>query len=171
SVTADIKNQMSHGIGRVPAIAKQIIKGLISLYHLVLAKSSKQIRERLFRDMELANGVCQRDEYRVSRLSLVTGVQLTFPLIEQVQRCFPISYFIAQIVGDATVGINIEEMLSQAHRQKPGRNRKVLIMCARQTPAVFLRFSFGGGPIGNCVLGRETTPPSNVLLTGLDAGN
>jgi hypothetical protein len=64
------------------------------------------------------------------RASGVTGVQLGFPLIEQLQRSIGVADFIAQVVGDPAIRINIEEILPQFLRKKPARNRKVFVVRA-----------------------------------------
>src|SRR5262245_22579734 len=50
--------------------------------------------------------------------------------------------FVGQIVGPTTVGVDIAEMLAQRTRQQPTGDREMLVVRARQSPAV--RFRRGG---------------------------
>jgi len=43
-------------------------------------------------------------------------------LIEQTQRHRFVADFIGQIVRNAAIGVDVEKMLAQAARQKPGSN-------------------------------------------------
>src|SRR5579859_5066658 len=58
------------------------------------------------------------------------------PLVEEFKRRRSVADFIAKIVGDAAIGINIEEMLAQTARQKPRCYGKVFVVCAGETSAV-----------------------------------
>jgi hypothetical protein len=50
----------------------------------------------------------------VARISVVASVQLGFPLVEQCERCGGVADFIAQIIGNSTVCVDVEEMLAEA---------------------------------------------------------
>src|SRR5258708_15543491 len=49
-------------------------------------------------------------------------------------------------------------MLTQPLRKKPGRDRKILVMRARQAAAIFARFGFRRRMVGDGVLRRQRTP-------------
>src|SRR5579863_9878735 len=93
------------------------------------------------------------------RTPRVAGIQLGFPLVKQPQRCIGITDFIAQVIRDSAIGIDIEEILPYPLWKKPARNRKILVVRTRQTTAVLLRLSKAWSSLGNSVLGRKTAPP------------
>ena len=69
-------------------------------------------------------------------LTLITRIELGFPLIEKLQRRGGIPSFIAEIAGDAAVRVNIIEMLPQTLRQEPCRDGEIFVVAARQPLAV-----------------------------------
>jgi hypothetical protein len=87
---------------------------------LILAEGAEEIGELVFGDIELAHGFGESDEDRMSRVPDVTGVELALPLIQQRERGGGITDFVAEVVGDAAVGINIEKVLAQAPGKEPG---------------------------------------------------
>src|SRR5271155_636041 len=92
------------------------------------------------------------------RASAITGVQLGFPLIEQLQGSIAVTDFIAQVVGDPAIRINIKKILPQLLRKKPARNRKVFVVRAGQTTAVLLCLTQARSFLGNGILSRKTRP-------------
>jgi hypothetical protein len=90
--------------------------------------------------------------------AFIAGVEFGFPLIEQEQRCVAITGFVSEIVGDAAVGIDVEEMLAQTFGQKPGGDGKVLVMRASQALAIGVRFLLGRSTGGDGVFRGETAP-------------
>src|SRR5258708_25997573 len=111
---------MADRIRRVVAIAEQIVESFVAVHGLVLAKRGQQVGEGLFWDVELAYGRGQGDEYGVARTSLIAGVEFRLPFVEQEERCPAIAGFVSEVVGDAAVGVDVEEMLPQALGEKPG---------------------------------------------------
>src|ERR1700738_4014352 len=93
------------------------------------------------------------------RVTGVASVQLGFPLIQQTQRSIGIPDFIAKIIGDAAVGIDVEKILTQSLWQEPDHDREILGVRSRQTSAVLLSLRTRGGFLGNDVLGRKAVPP------------
>src|SRR5713101_3592843 len=94
----------------------------------------------------------------MARAAFIAGVELRFPLVEQDQRCLVITGFVSEIVGDAAVGIDVEEMLAQALGQKPRGNRKVFVMRAGQPLTIRLRLLLGRSTRGNGVFRRKVRP-------------
>ena len=50
-----------------------------------------------------------------------------------------IADFIAQVIRNPAIGIDIEEILPQPLGKKPARNREILVMGAGQTTTILLR--------------------------------
>src|SRR5260370_23022419 len=94
----------------------------------------------------------------MARTSHITGVEFRFPLVEQKERYLAIAGFITEVVGDAAIGIDIEEMLSQPLRQKPSCDRKIFIMRARQPLTVRLCVPHGRSQRGDRVFGSNAGP-------------
>ena len=47
-------------------------------------------------------------------MARVAGVELVLPLIEKREGSSRVADFVAEIVGDAAVGVDVEEMLAEA---------------------------------------------------------
>ena len=161
---------MSDWIGRVQAIAEQIIKSLVTGDGLVLTKCLEQIRKRISRDIQRGDCLTQRYKNRMTRISLITRIELRFPLIEQLQRCLRIADLVSQIVGDTAVGVDIEEMLTQSCRQKPAGYREIFVVRAGQTFTVLLCFSQRWRRIRNGVFRRQSGPSRGMGGCGHVAG-
>ena len=95
----------------------------------------------------------------------VRGVQFLLPAVKQRKRNLRVADLVAQIVGDAAIGINIEEMLMQVLRQKPGGDRKVLVVRGRQPPAISARLLQRWRDSGNGVLRRQAGPPASQQIS------
>ena len=150
---------MSDWIGRVPAVAQQVLKGLVSSHRLVLAKCLKKIGKFVFWYIEGPHRLCQRYKYGMPRAPGVTGVQLGFPLIEQSQRSCRITDLIAQIIRDPAVGVDVEEMLTKLLRQETGNDGEIFVMPAGQPTAVLPSFQFRRRLLRNSIFRRQTGPP------------
>src|SRR5216683_3632281 len=94
----------------------------------------------------------------MARTSHITGVEFRFPLVEQKERYLAIAGFITEVVGDAAIGIDIEEMLSQPLRQKPSCDRKIFVVGPGEAFAIRLRFLLGRGTRRDSVFGRQMAP-------------
>src|SRR5258708_39951705 len=73
----------------------------------------------------------------------VAGVQFLLPPIEKFEGALRVRNFVAEIVGPATIGVDIVKMLVQLFREKPGDYIKVFVMVRSEPARVVLR-SFGG---------------------------
>ncbi len=109
----------------------------------------------MLRDIELAHGVAQRDEHRMARRSGVALLQLGFPLVEQEQRLLLVADFIAKVIGDSAIGVDVVEVLVQMFGQKPGDDREVLVMRVREAGGVLLRLFERRSMRGDGVLRTE----------------
>src|SRR5215813_5188202 len=89
--------------------------------------------------------------WRVGVGSQITRVEFRFPLSEQFQRLLWVAHLVAEIVGDATVSIDVVEMLSQPCRQKPGGDGKVLVVRFGQALAVNLSLRQRWRHLGNAI--------------------
>ena len=145
AIAAQVQHQMPHRIRRIAAVAQQIVERLVAADTLILPERGQQIGELCLGisnsrtvSASATNTGCRR------MIAVVAGIQLRFPLVEQLQRCGRVANLIAQIVGDAAIGINIEEMLAQPLGKKPGSDRKILVVRARQPPAIFARLGQRG---------------------------
>src|SRR5208282_4401925 len=89
------------------------------------------------------------------RSATVAGVEFGLPLIEQGERGCGIADFVAEIVGDAAVGVDVEKMLAQAAGEKPGGYGEIFVVGAGQVGAVFAGFDERGCRGGDRVGGGE----------------
>src|SRR5438309_1984916 len=107
---------MSHGIGRITAVSEHVLEGLITAYTLVLAKSYQQISKSLFGNLAGIYGLSQCYKNWMPGDAGITGLQLRFPTVQKFERLGGISNFIAKVVGNSAIGVNVVEMLPQATR-------------------------------------------------------
>ena len=118
-IAAGVEHQPADGIGRVAAVGQHILHGVVARDGLVLAKGGQQIGKRLLGNGAGANGLGQRNKDRMTRAAFVAGIQFASPQIEQSQRLRRVAHFVAQIVGDAAVGVDRVKMRPQRLGQKP----------------------------------------------------
>ena len=78
-----------------------------------MPESCEQVHEGLFRNIASAHRLSQSNEYGMTWLAGVTCREFFLPLIKQLQRRGGVADFIPQIVGNAAIGVNIEEVLAQ----------------------------------------------------------
>src|SRR5579863_8672715 len=116
---------MADGIRGVTAISQDVVEGFEPGDGLVLAEGAKQVRKFILRDSKFADGFRQRYKHRMARSSAIAGFELCFPLVEERERGGGVANFITEVVGDAAIGVHVEEMLAQAARQKPSGNREI----------------------------------------------
>ena len=88
----------------------------------------------------------------------VAGVEFALPLIEEFEGGGGVSDFVAEIVRDAAVGVDVEEMLAQAAGQEPASDGEVLVMRAREAGTVFTRSGESGCSCGNGVVRGQAGP-------------
>ncbi len=69
AIAAQVQHQMSHGIRGVLAVAQHVLECGIARDGLVLAKCREQLGKRRARNIELADRLAQRDEYRMRGLT------------------------------------------------------------------------------------------------------
>src|SRR5579859_3685520 len=83
AVSAQVKDQMADGIGRVVAVSEDIAEGFKAGDGLILAEGRQQVGTFVFRNLKLADGFGQGHEYRMFRGAAVTSIEFGMPLIEQ----------------------------------------------------------------------------------------
>ena len=135
---------MSDGIGGVLAVGQDVIESLEAGDGLILTKGDEQVGEFVFGDVEFADGIFQRDEYGMFGWAFVAGVKFTLPLVEEFEGGGGVADFVAEVVGDAAVGVDVEEMLAQAAGKKPAGDGEILVVGAGEAGAVFAGFSERG---------------------------
>jgi len=78
-------------------------------------------------------------------------------LVEQGEGCGGVADFVAEIVGDAAVGVDVEEILAEVFREEPGGYGEIFVVGACKVAAVGLglfqrrcglRDGVGGGEAG-----------------------
>src|ERR1700747_1364983 len=94
----------------------------------------------------------------MTRGSGVAGVQLCLPLVKQFQRRRRVADFVAQIVGNTAIGVDVEKMLAETTRQEPGCYGEVLVVGAGQATTICAGFYERRWGSGNCVGGGKPGP-------------
>src|SRR6516164_3290748 len=161
-VAAQVEHKMTHGVGRVLAVAEQVGEAWIAGDNLVLAKGLKKIRKLMPRDTELLHGFAQRYEYWMTRLPVVTARQFGLPLVEQQERLLLVADFIAEVVGDATVSVDVIEMLVQVLGKKPSDDRKIFVVRGGEFPAIFLGLGESRRHVRDSIFGRKCAPAGRL---------
>ncbi len=157
---AGIEHKAADGIGRVAAVAQHVVHGLVARDGLVLAKGDEQIGERLLGNRAGADGFSQRDKHRMARAAFVAGVQFPGPTDREApERGGRVADFVAQIVGDAAVGIDGMKVRPQRLGQKPRGDVEVFVVRLGQLPALGARFFERGRDVGNAIR-RPAAQPS-----------
>src|SRR5579872_1333671 len=82
------------------------------------------------------------------------------PFVQQRQRLRGVADFIAEIIRNAAIGVDIVEMLMQMLRQKPRHYRKVFVVTLGQALAVGIRLSQRRSRLGSSILRRQRLPAS-----------
>ena len=129
-IAAQVEDEMPYGIRRVAAVGEHIVEGFETSDGLVLTEGNQQIGKLVFGNVKLLDGFGQGHKNRMARIALVAGIEFGLPFIEQGQSRGGVSYFVAQIVGDAAVGVDVQEILTEVLGKKPGGYRKIFVMGA-----------------------------------------
>ena len=108
---AQMQDQSPHGVRRVLAIRRQLVKGFIASFRLILSKGNQQVSERVGGNREFGDRFPQRHKYRMPRFPAKTVVELLFPPCQQFQTPLRVGRFVGEIVRPTAVGINIVKML------------------------------------------------------------
>ena len=166
-IAAEVEDEMSDGIRRIAAVGENVVESFEAGDGLVLAEGDEEIGKFVLRDVELVDSLGQGDENRMARIALVAGVEFGLPFIEQGQGGRGVADFVAQIVGDAAVGVDVEEILAQVFGQKPGGDGKILVVGAGQVAAVFVGFfERGSGCAGSRRRQADGYQPSAAVECG-----
>ncbi len=111
---------------------------------------------------QVADGFGQRDKYRMARAAFVAGVQFAAPQIEQRKGLRGVAHFVAQIVGDAAVGVDGVKMRTQRLGQKPRGHVEVLVVRLGQLLAPGASLFKRGRHIGNAIIGGQRGPAARM---------
>ena len=158
-IAAEIEDEMADRIGRVTAVGENIVKGFETGDGLVLAEGDEEIGEFVFRDGELVHRGSESNENGMAGHASIAGVEFDFPFVEQGERRGGIADFVAEIVGNTAVGVEVEEILTEMLGKKPGGYRKIFIVRAGKLAAVFVGFGERGSG-GRDGVGRGQAGPS-----------
>ena len=96
----------------------------------------EQIHEGFGRDVELADRLRQRDENWMNCPAAIAVVELRLPPGQQGQTLFEVAGFVGQVVGPATIGVEVANMLPQPAGQEPAGDGEVLVVPSGQPPAI-----------------------------------
>ena len=121
-----------------------ILEGFETRDGLVLTKCDQEIGEFVLRNVELLDGLRQRDKHWMPRTSRVTGVEFPLPVIQQQRAAATSPDFISKVIGNAAVGINFKK----CGRSRFGRNHVATENSRHgcgQPAAVFLGFNESWG--------------------------
>ena len=161
---------MADRVGGIAAVGEDIVEGFETGDGLVVAEGDEEIGEFVLGNVEFAHGARERDENGMARSALVAGVEFGLPFVEQCQRRGGVADFVAEIVGDAAVGVDVEEILTQMFGQEPGGNGKVFVVRAGELAAVFVGLGERGGGGGDGVGRGEAGPGLRGGEPGISCG-
>jgi hypothetical protein len=97
----------------------------------------------------------------------ITGIELRLPLVEESKRCRRVADFITEIIGDAAISVNVQEVLAELFREEPGGDGKIFVMRSRELAAVVPGFFDGRGKLRNRVSGGQTRPARGSMRRNL----
>ncbi len=136
---------MADRIRGVAAVGQDVVEGFEAGDGLILAEGAISRSENSCLGISnCADGFGERNEDGMPRSAVVTGVEFALPLVEQCERSGGVADFVAEIVGDAAVGVDVEEMLAQAARKKPAGDGEIFVVGAGEAGAVFASFGERG---------------------------
>ena len=113
----------------------------------------------------IADGLGQRHKDRMARLARVAGIQLAAPQLKKRERRLRVARLVAQIVGDAAIGVDCVEMGAQFLGKKPRGHVEVLVVGLRQPLAVLAGFFESGRNIWNAIILRQGRPATGYRIT------
>ncbi len=119
---------MSDRIRRIPAIAKQIVERLVAGDASGPGGRPSADRRKAASECRTCGPFRAARQRRMPRDCRHNRHPVPLPTASSSAETLRIADLVAQIVGNPAVGINVEEMLAQALRQKPGGDRKILVM-------------------------------------------
>ena len=142
AIAAKIQHEMADRIRRIAAIAEQVVESWVARHRLILTKRRQQVGKALLGNFEVAEpSRPARQTPDAAGLPCVASVAAQFRhWSSNCKRGAGIADLIAQIVRDAAVRINVEEMLTQALAAETRLRPKSSRSARCQTSAVSLRF-------------------------------
>src|SRR5437899_9042890 len=120
----------------MPAVAEQLVVGLVPMINLVLLEGDQQVEKWLRRDVKTLDRLVEGDHDRMPGLAFVAAEQLVTPPVQQVESPLAAACFVGEIVGPAAIGIDGMKMPQQIAWQEQRGDREVLVMRAAQPTAI-----------------------------------
>ena len=114
AIAAKVENEVTDRIRGVVAVGQEVVESFEARDSLILAEGAEQVREFVFWNVEFAHGFGEGNKYRMSSNAFVAGVEFEFPLIQKFEGSGAVADLVTQVVGDAAVGVDVEEVLAQA---------------------------------------------------------
>src|SRR5262245_52356350 len=102
---------MTNRVGRVSAIAEELLIGLISGDQLILLKRKQEINKWALRNLKSPDGVLKGNQHGMTRLALIASHQFFFPPAQEAEGARPSTGFVGQIIGPAAIRVHIVKVL------------------------------------------------------------
>ncbi len=128
AIAAGVEHEMADRIRRIMTVVENLVHGFEARDRLVLAEGYEQIGERIFGNVADANCFSESYKYRMPGFAAIAGVEFLSPEIEQSQRLLAVPHFVAEIVGDAAVGVDAVKVRAQALGQKPRGHVEIFVV-------------------------------------------
>src|SRR6266851_2404707 len=109
---------MADRVGRVFAVAEELVISSVSFDQLILLESKKKIDKRFSGNVKTPNRVLESNHDGMTRLALIATHELFFPPAQQAQGAGSSAGFVGQIVGPAAISVDVVKMLQKPARQK-----------------------------------------------------
>ncbi len=127
------QNEPTNGVRRTTTIIIKFGAVLITHFDLILAKSIQQIVERLFGQLEPANGLIERRAQISGRSPLKSLVELSLKFCQTCGGNFRRRRLVRQIVSDSTERVDVKKRLAEPARQQHTGDHEIFIVRLCQT--------------------------------------
>ena len=124
AVSAEIQHQVAHRIRRIAAVAQQIVERFVAGDALILPERGQQVRKFMLRNFKLAHGLGERDKYGMPGMPVIARISSASHWSSNCKDAAAVAHLVAQIVRDAAIRIDVEEVLAQLCRKKPDATEK-----------------------------------------------
>ena len=158
AIAAGIEDDAADGIRGVAAVAEGIGHGGETGDGLILAEGDEQIGEWLLGDVAGADRFGEGDEDGMTGLAAIAGVELFTPEVEQGEGLFGIADLVAEVIGNAAVGVDGVEVGAEAAGEEPGGDVEILVMGIGETAAPGAGLVEGRRMVGDAVVRGEGGP-------------
>ena len=146
AVTANHENEAADGICGAAGVGDSLVPRIIVGLDLVLLKGVDEVAKRLTWEIAGGDGFSKSDKDGVAAFSwrVEALIKHAVPGVKQAERGAGVGNFIAEVVGDATEGIEAIEVGTDTAGEKPGRHVEVFIVGRGEVVAPRLGFDEGG---------------------------